>query len=75
MVMDRAQNHRGLVTMFVARSDWGPRAERVGGAEPGAERLQTERRTIVAQPQCPLRGRSGGPTRSVGGAEPGAQRH
>jgi hypothetical protein len=41
MVMDRAQNHRGLVTMFVARSDWGPRAERVGGAEPGAERLQT----------------------------------
>jgi hypothetical protein len=38
MVMERAPKERDGEMMFVASSDWGPRTEGVGGAQPGAER-------------------------------------
>ncbi len=38
MVMERAPKHRTPFALFVASSDWGPRAEGVGGAQPRAER-------------------------------------
>ena len=37
--MERAQKHRAMIIQNVASSDWGPHAEGVGGAQPGAERL------------------------------------
>jgi hypothetical protein len=38
MVMERAPKNVALMKGSVASSDWGPRREAMGGAQPGAER-------------------------------------
>jgi hypothetical protein len=40
-VMERAQQNSAMIDMNLASSVWGPRRVAVGGAQPGAERLET----------------------------------